>query len=316
MNNLLTVSPSPHIRSKRSTQSIMFTVLVALLPACLASVYFFGWRAISVLLVSNIVCALLEHVCCTLRKQKSTVRDLSCFVTGTLFALTLPANFGELKNLWMVFLGAFVAIVIVKEFFGGIGGNFANPAITARIVLFICFPDAMTAVVPTRISPELTAGATPLALLKADKELPSLMNMFIGNHSGAIGETCALALIIGGIILVATKVISWHIPVAFVGSVAVLTFLTDGFSASVAAFHVLAGGLLIGAIFMATDYVTSPDTPWGKIIFGIGCGVITALIRVFGAYPEGVSFAILVMNILTPYIIKLTRRKAFGGIKS
>lgn len=315
MNNLLTVSPSPHIRSARSTTSIMATVLVALLPAMLASVLLFGLRACLVLLVSNLACGLFEFIWCKIRRQESTLWDLSCFVTGTLLALTLPANFGEVQNLWMIVIGAFIAIIIVKEFFGGIGYNFANPAITARIAMLICFPDAMTAAVHTNFADaELASGATPLGNYMAGKELPSLVDMFFGNRAGAIGEGCAAALILGGIILIATKVITWHIPVAFIGTTAIFMFFVDGASLYMSAFHVLAGGLLIGAFFMATDYVTSPDTAKGKIIFGIGCGLFTALIRAFGGYPEGVSFAILLLNILNPYIIKLTRKKPFGGI--
>lgn len=318
MNNLLTVSPSPHIRHPRTTTSIMGTVLLALAPAAIASVILYGLRALLILVVANLACGLLEFAWCKLRKLNNTVWDLSCFVTGTLLALTLPANFGEIKNLWMIVIGSFIAIIIVKSFFGGIGYNFANPAITARIAMLVCFPDAMTATVHTNFTnPELVSGATPLGDYSMGNmgNIPRLMDMFLGNRAGAIGEGCALALIIGGIILVATKVISWHIPVAFIGTTAVFTFLTGGFSAYISIFHILAGGLLIGAFFMATDYVTSPDTAWGKIVFGIGCGLITGLIRMYGGYPEGVSFAILLMNILNPYIIKLTRKKAFGGVK-
>lgn len=325
MNNLLTVSPSPHIRHPRTTASIMGTVLLALAPAALASVILFGINALLVIFVSNLACALFEFGWCKLLKLKNTVCDLSCFVTGTLLALTLPANMGKLENLWTVVLGAFISIIIVKEFFGGIGYNFANPAITARIVLFICFPNVMSSTVHTSFTDvELASGATPLGdfmkLMDPTNtkpiELPSLSDMFLGNHAGALGEVCGLALVIGGIILIATKVISWHIPVAFIGTTAIFTFLTCGFDVNLSLFHICAGGLLLSAIFMATDYVTSPDTALGKIVFGIGCGLITGLIRVYGAYPEGVSFAILLMNILNPYIIKLTRKKAFGGVKS
>ena len=317
MNNLLTVSPSPHIRHPRTTTSIMGTVLLALAPAAIASVVLFGVKALLVLLVSNLACGLLEFAWCKLMKLKNTVVDLSCFVTGTLLALTLPANFGELQNLWMIVVGAFIAIIIVKEFFGGIGYNFANPAITARIAMLVCFPDLMTATVHTGFTDaELASGATPLGDFMAGKALPSLTDMFFGNRAGALGEGCAIALIVGGIFLIATRAISWHIPVAFIGTTALFTFLTGGFDAEMSLFHILAGGLLIGAFFMATDYVTSPDTALGKIVFGIGCGLITGVIRMYGGYPEGVSFAILLMNILNPYIIKLTRKKAFGGVKA
>lgn len=318
MNELLTVSPSPHIRSHRTTRSIMLTVLVALCPACLAAVLLYGRRALLIIAVANISCGLFEFGWCKLRGLKNTVGDLSCFVTGTLLALTLPAGFGYLNNIWMVVFGSAVAIIVVKQFFGGIGYNFANPAITARIVMLVCFPNLMTATVHTRYTEaELASGATPLGDMAMGKTdlLPSLTDMFFGNRAGAIGEGCALALIIGLVILLVARVISWHIPVAFVGTVAVFTFIAGDFSFGYSAFHVLAGGLLIGAIFMATDYVTSPDTACGKLLFGIGCGLITAVIRIWGSYPEGVSFAILLMNILNPYIVKLTRNKPFGGVK-
>lgn len=318
MNNLLTVSPSPHIRAFRSTTTIMATVLLALLPAMIASIFLYGLRAALILAISNIACGLFEYIWCKLRKLENTVWDLSTFVTGTLLALSLPANFGEVEHLWKVVFGAAIAIIVTKAFFGGIGYNFANPAITARIAMFICFPDIIGESIPTNLqnSAELVSGATPLGDMQKGNFnlLPSYKDMFLGNHPGAIGETCAVALLIGGLLLIATKVISWHIPVSFIGTVAIFTWITGG-SFGYALYHVLAGGLFIGAFFMATDYVTSPDTPKGKIIFGIGCGLITAVIRVYGAYPEGVSFAILLMNILNPYIIKLTRRKPFGGIK-
>ena len=314
MNNLLTVSPSPHIRSPRTTSSIMGTVLCALFPAAFLSTVLFGVKAFLILFVANLACGLLEYGWCRIRKIKNTVPDLSCFVTGTLLALTLPANFGEWKNLWMILVGAVIAIIIVKEFFGGIGYNFANPAITARIAMLVCFPDLMTETVHTNFTvPELASGATPLGDIAAGKAefLPDWIQMFFGNHAGAIGEVSAFALLVGGIILIATKTITWHIPVSFIATVGLFTLIIGTYPA----YQLIAGGLFIGAFFMATDYVTSPDTALGKVIFGIGCGLITALIRVYGGYPEGVSFAILLMNILNPYIIKLTRKKAFGGIK-
>lgn len=245
-------------------------------------------------------------------KKPNTVRDLSCFVTGTLLALTLPATLGEWQNLWMVLFGAVVAIIVVKCLFGGIGYNFANPAITARIVMFLCF-DATSASVNTNFATDATSGATPLADIAAGKTdaLPSVLDMFLGNRGGAIGEVCTVALLLGGIYLIATKIISWHIPVTYIAVVGLMTLVLG----QQPLYQIMAGGLIIGAFFMATDYTTSPDTAWGKIIFGLGCGLITVLIRVYGSYPEGVSFAILLMNILNPYIVKLTRKKAFGGAK-
>lgn len=318
MDKLLTVSPSPHIRHSRTTTSVMGTVLLALLPTAVASVILFGVRALLILIVSNLSCFLLELGWCKLRKQKNTTGDLSCLVTGTLLGLTLPASFGELENLWTIVIGALIAIIVVKECFGGIGYNFANPAITARIAMLVCFPSLMSATDHTVFTdPTISSSATPLGDLALGNTelLPSLTDMLIGNRAGAIGEGCAVTLILGGLILVLTGTISWHIPVSFIGTLAVFTFFTGGLSIETSAFHILAGGALIGAIFMATDYVTSPDTAKGKIIFGIGCGIITSAIRIWGAYPEGVSFAILLMNILNPYIIKLTRRKPFGGVK-
>ena len=314
MTNMLTVSPSPHIRSSRTTTSIMANVLIALLPAAVASVILFGYRALLILAVSNLSCGLLEWGWCkVIKKNTNTIGDLSAFVTGTLLALTLPATMGEWQNLWMVAFGAVIAIIVVKWLFGGIGYNFANPAITARIVLLLCFTTPMAATVNTTLATDAVSGATPLADIAAGNTaaLPSLFDMLIGNRSGAIGEGCTIALLIGGIYLIATRIISWHIPVTYIATVGVLTLI---FGAQ-PLHQLMAGGLIIGAFFMATDYTTSPDTAWGKVIFGVGCGLITVLIRLWGSYPEGVSYAILLMNIVNPFIIKLTRRKPFGGVK-
>ena len=313
MTDLLTVSPSPHIRRARTTTSIMANVLIALLPAVVMSVILFGYKALLIIAVSNISCGMLEWLWCKLMNKKNTVRDLSAFVTGTLLALTLPASMGEWQNLWMVVFGAVIAIIVVKCLFGGIGYNFANPAITARIVLLLCFTTPMAATVNTTLATDAVSGATPLADIAAGNvsALPSLFDMLIGNRSGAIGEGCTIALLIGGIYLIARRIISWHIPVTYIATVGILTLALG----QQPLHQLMAGGLIIGAFFMATDYTTSPDTSWGKAIFGIGCGLITVLIRVWGSYPEGVSYAILLMNILNPFIIKLTRRKAFGGVK-
>ena len=312
MDNLLIVSPSPHIRAPRSTASIMGNVLIALFPASVMAVLLFGYRALLILAVSNASCALLEFLWCKMMKIPNTVRDLSCFVTGTLLALTLPASLGDLKNLWMVIFGAVVAIIVVKCLFGGIGYNFANPAITARIVLLLCF-NATADTVHTSLAPDALSSATPLADIAKGElgNLPSLTDMLIGNRPGAIGEVCTIALLLGGIYLIARRIISWHIPVVYIATVGLFTLILG----QQPLYQMMAGGLVLAAFFMATDYTTSPDTAAGKIIFALGCGIITVLIRVYGSYPEGVSFAILLMNILNPYIIKLTRRKAFGGVK-
>ena len=303
-NATLLVSPAPHVRQKADTRSIMLDVIIAMLPTLVASVIIFGYRALVVVSVSVICCVLFEYLFQKFCKKTVTVTDLSAVVTGILLAFNLPVSI----PLWQVVFGALVAIVAVKQLFGGIGKNFANPAITARIVMLISFAGTMTKFT----SPvDATSTATPLAQMGTEK-MPSLLDLFLGNHGGSLGETCALALIIGFVYLLARRVITWHTTVAFVGSVALLALAFGENPLE----HILTGGLLLGAIFMATDYSTSPSTKWGKVVFGLGCGIITILIRVFGGYPEGVSFAILFMNILTPYISMWTRRKIFGGVKN
>ena len=226
-----------------------------------------------------------------------------------LLAFNLPVGIPE----WQAVIGSLVAIVVVKQLFGGIGYNFANPALTARVVMLLSFAESTVFVSPR--GADLTSSATPLALISQQKydELPSIFRMLMGQRSGSLGETCAIALIAGFAYLLCRRVITWHTPVMFVGTVFLLTLFTTGFDITDAVYQVLGGGLLLGAIFMATDYSTTPPTKWGKVIFGVGCGLITFAIRRFGSYPEGVSFAILFMNLLTPYITKLTARKIFGG---
>ena len=229
-------------------------------------------------------------------------------VTGLLLALNLPVTI----PLWVAALGSIVAIIVAKQLFGGIGKNFANPAIVARIVLFLSFSGAMTDFASHGIV--AVSGATPLASTEA---LPSYKELLLGLHGGAMGETCALALLAGGIYLLIRRVISWHTPVAFIGTVFVFTLILNLFGMEIdPVYHVLAGGLMLGAFFMATDYATTPPNPLGKLVFGIGCGIVTVMIRVWGNYPEGVSFAILLMNILTPYITKLTQKRVFGARKA
>ncbi|MBQ8264359.1 MAG: RnfABCDGE type electron transport complex subunit D [Oscillospiraceae bacterium] len=314
MSNYI-VSVSPHITSKDSTQTIMRDVLIALCPAVIASVVIFGWRA----LLLTVVCVAtavfwewgFEKIC----KRKNTIGDLSAAVTGLILAMNLPVGL----PLWQAAFGTLVAIVVVKQLFGGIGYNFANPAITARVVMLIAFAGTMTTWaepnyvlvdVATGASDALS-GATPLAVLGAGGNV-SLLDLFIGTVGGSMGETSALALLIGFIYLLVRKVITWHTPIAFIGTVFVLALVKGGFEFGLA--QILAGGVFLGAIFMATDYVTTPQTPWGRIIFGVGCGLITCLIRFFGNYPEGVSFSILLMNILTPYISVWTAKKPLGGV--
>ena len=304
----LTVSANPHIKHGDSTRSIMLDVILALLPAGAASVVIFGIRALFLIITCVGSAVVAEGVCRIIMKRPQTIGDLSAVVTGLLLAYNLPVTL----PLWMGALGSVIAIVVVKQMFGGIGHNFVNPALIGRIVLMNSFTSAMTTwalpVAYQQSGADVITGATPLALMKSGEQLPSLLDMFLGQTGGCLGETCALALIIGGVYLVCRKVISPVIPLVFVGTVAVLTF----FAGCNPLYEVLSGGLLLGAIFMATDYVTSPTTTSGKVIFAIGCGAITAFIRIFGSIPEGVSYSIIIMNILTPHINTLTRKKPFG----
>lgn len=302
----LIVTSSPHVKSSTTTSTIMRDVIIALIPALIASNIIFGLRAGLVTAVCVASCVGFEYLSRRIMNKKNTISDLSAVVTGIILAFNLPST----MPLWMCVIGSFVAIVIVKQLFGGIGQNFANPAITARIVLLVSFGTQMTNWAAPKIAAvaDAVSGATPMAQI-AVGETPNLLNMFLGTTGGSLGETSALALLIGGIYLVYRKVINPIIPVAFIGTVFVFTAVLGVNPLA----QILGGGLFLGAIFMATDYSTSPVTNMGKLIFGIGCGFITVLIRVFGSYPEGVSFAILLMNILVPYIDKATRLKALGG---
>lgn len=307
-----------------STAKIMLLVIIALLPSAIAGCVFFGPRAAAVLAICVCSCVLFEFLCRIIMKREQTVSDLSAIVTGLLLGMNLPAT----VPVYVAVIGSFVAIVIVKQLFGGIGQNFANPAIAARIVLMLSFSPQMT----NWIKPYWYTGvvdaetsATPLAAKWLEftsvgsglsKMAPfTLSEMFFGETGGCIGETCAAALIAGGLFLIITRIISPATPIAFIGSFAVLTFIYTG-SAVETVYGVLAGGLIIGAFFMATDYATTPLTAKGKIVFGIGCGVITFIIRNFGSYPEGVSFSILLMNLLTPYIDRLTGISPLGAKKA
>ncbi len=304
--SMLTVSASPHIRSSATTRRIMLDVIIALVPALIAAVWVFGPRAALVAAVCVLSCVLSEWLYEKAMKKPVTVGDLSAVVTGLLLGYNLPVTI----PLWQAVFGSVVAIILVKQLFGGIGKNFANPAITARIVMFLAFSVSMT----SWVAPDGVSGATPLAIIaKGTPELlPPLKDMLLGVRGGCLGETSVLALLLGGVYLLIRRVISWHIPVAFIGTVGLLTLLLG----QQPLYQMLSGGLVLGAFFMATDYVTSPQTNWGKIIFGFGAGFFTVLIRVYGSFPEGVSYAILLMNILVPYINRLTRRKAFGGAGS
>ena len=303
MNTGVVLSVSPHIHSGRTTAGIMRDVLIALAPAAIAGVVIFGLRALLVILTSVLFAVLFEAIFNRLMKKEQTVGDCSAAVTGLLLALNLPASI----PLWQVAVGAFFAIVVVKCLFGGLGCNLVNPAIAARVLMLVSFGTMTAACMPTLV--DTVASATPLA---QGAMTVSLLTLFLGTYGGAIGETCAPALLLGFAYLLGRRVITWHIPVSFIGCVLVLCFFFEGLDAYEALSQVLSGGLLLGAVFMATDYVTSPTTPAGRFLFGICAGFITVLIRYYGAYPEGVSFAILFMNILTPYIDRLAKRRVFG----
>ena len=307
MNNMI-VSVNPHIYAKDTTQTIMRDVLIALFPAVIASIVFFGVQALLVEVVCVAVAVLCEWAFEKITGRPVTILDCSAAVTGLILALNLPVDI----HLWQAAFGSFVAIIVVKQFFGGIGQNFANPAITARVIMLVAFSGAMTTWAVPAFA-DATSAATPLAVIAGGEgQLPSLMQMFLGARGGSMGETSCLALLLGGAYLIYRRVISWHTPVAFIGTVLVLTALLG----QQPLYQVMAGGLFLGAIFMATDYTTSPPTPAGKLIFGLGCGLITVLIRVWGNFPEGVSFSILLMNILNPYICDWTKTKPFGGVQA
>lgn len=299
---LLSVSGSPHIRDNACTRTVMQDVLIALLPALAASVWIFGVQALLVTVVCVVAAVGSEFLFELGVKRPITVTDLSAAVTGVLLAFCLPVSI----PLWMAALGSVIAVVVVKQLFGGIGENFANPAITGRIVLLICFGEAMSTWTIDGVT-----SATPLGVLTSGTTggLPGMTDMLLGQHAGSLGETCAIALLLGGVYLVARKIISWHIPVAYIGTVAIFS-LAAGQNLP---YQLMGGGLLLGAIFMATDYSTSPITSSGKLIYGVGCGLLTMVIRIWGSSPEGVSYAILLMNILAPHIDKLTRHKPLGG---
>lgn len=312
MSNKLIVSASPHIRDAAVTRTIMQDVLIALVPALIAATWVFGFRAIVMTLVCVLSCVVFEYGTEKILKRENTIFDLSAAVTGVILAFNLPVQL----PIWMAVIGCCFAIVVVKQLFGGIGNNFANPAIAARIFLLLSFTKPMTTWLQVEGGHAVQGvfGATPLALISQEKlaELPSLADMFFGLRGGCMGETCAIALLIGGAYLVYRKVITITTPLVFIGGVVVMSLLLGVDPL----YQVLGGGVIIGAFFMATDYTTSPITEKGKIIFALGCAFITMIIRVYGSYPEGVSFSILIMNIITPHINRLVRNKAFGGVKA
>ena len=313
----LRVSTGPHVLTREVTQTLMLDVLIALAPTTVAGVYLFGLRAAWVICVSVIAAMLSEYVWQKLMKQKTSVNDLSAIVTGLILGLNLPAG----APLWMAALGSAIAIILVKQLFGGIGNNFMNPAMFGRAFLLAPWPARMTSFfLPERLlvnsqaafGVDMISGATPLVPQKLGITLDiPLSDLFLGNIPGSIGEVCKIAILIGLVYMLVVKVISWHIPVFFVGSVAVLSWLL-GNDPLVA---ILSGGVLFGAVFMATDYATNPMQKIGHIIFGIGCGTMVVVIRKWGNYPEGVTYAILFMNCLTPLIDRLSSRRVYGMVK-
>lgn len=316
----LLVSASPHIHSPETTTGVMGDVIISLLPALVMAVVWFGSRALVLTAVCIGTAVLAEWLSRRVMKRPNTLGDLSAVVTGLILALNLPASL----PLWMAAIGSVVAIVVVKQMFGGIGQNFVNPAMTARIILMVSFPTAMarwTAPLVSAWSADAVTTATPMASLAASSggnlsaDLPSLWRMLVGYHGGSMGEVCALALLVGGVYLIIRRVISPIIPAAYIGTVAVWMLAAGRGDLRFVAYELLGGGLLLGAFFMATDYATSPITAKGKWIFGIGCGVITSVIRLYGSLPEGVSFSIILMNILVPHIERLTLPRAFGAEK-
>ena len=321
-NLKLIASSSPHIRSNEDTRSIMLDVIIALLPAMGWSIYCFGIKALVLTLVSVVSCVFFEWAYRKLMKKSCMVGDLSAVVTGMLLSFVCPVDLPW----WVIIIGAFFSIVVVKQLYGGIGCNFLNPALAGRAFLLASYATAMTTWAIAQIRPDVTSAATPMAILKEGTEEAfttlmsnySIGDMFIGKVGGSLGEVSALCLLVGGIYLLIRKVISWQIPVAYIGTVAILTLIAAPAgmdNVQYMLYNVFGGGLMLGAIFMATDYATSPVTKPGQLIFGIGCGLLTCFIRRFGSYPEGVCYSILIMNCTTWLLDKYIRPTIYGAVK-
>ncbi|WFA09479.1 RnfABCDGE type electron transport complex subunit D [Tissierella sp. Yu-01] len=307
LDDMLTVSAAPHIRSNESVRRIMLDVVIALVPAMIGSIYFFGLNALKLLLVTTISAVFFEAAMQKLFKKEIRIRDLSAVVTGILLAFNLPAG----APWWVAVFGAGFAIIVVKELFGGIGSNFMNPALAARAALVASWPGIMS----NYVNPDGMSAATPLAILKDGAgSLPSIQRMLIGDIGGVIGETSVILLLIGAAYLIIRKVIDWKIPAIYIATTAIFLLLF-GVDSNAIIYHILGGGLILGAFFMATDYSSSPVTPKGRIIFAIGCGFLTALFRLYGSMPEGVSYSILLMNVASPVIEKWTKPRVFGEVK-
>ncbi len=311
METMLRVSSSPHIRSKDTVSSIMRDVVIALLPATAASIYFFGINAAIIVALAIVSAVVTEAGVQKIRKKAITVKDWSAVITGLLLALNLPAS----APWWLPVIGSIFAIAVVKQAFGGIGSNFMNPALAARAFLVTSWPIEMT----SWITPgaDAVSTATPLGIIKegTGAALPSMMDAMTGNIGGSLGETSAILLLLGGAYLVYRGVISYRIPVFYIGTVFVLTLIFSGFDVTLSVYSIFAGGLMLGAIFMATDYSSSPITAKGQIVFALGAGLLTTLIRFYGGYAEGVQFSILLMNVATPLIERYTAPRVFGGAK-
>ncbi|MCU0454731.1 MAG: RnfABCDGE type electron transport complex subunit D [Bacteroidales bacterium] len=329
MSNLLNVSPSPHVYGKETTRKLMLGVIIALVPALFASVFYFGYGAIIVTAVSVLSCVAFEYLIQRfVFRRQITINDFSAVVTGLLLAFNVPSNL----PVFIIIIGAFVSIAIAKMTFGGLGNNPFNPALVGRVFMLISFPVQMTSwPVPKGFATgylDAVTGATPLAIVKEGlkngepiqqllAQIPTPARMFLGNMGGSMGEVAAAALILGGIYLLWKKIITWHVPVSVIGSIVIFTsilWLVNPEKNMDPVFHLLAGGVLLGAIFMATDYVTSPMNPRAMIIYGCGIGILTVIIRVWGAYPEGVSFAILIMNAFVPLMNAYIKPKRFGEV--
>ena len=321
-NLKLIASSSPHIRSNEDTRSIMLDVIIALLPAMGWSIYCFGIKALVLTLVSVVSCVFFEWAYRKLMKKSCMVGDLSAVVTGMLLSFVCPVDLPW----WVIIIGAFFSIVVVKQLYGGIGCNFLNPALAGRAFLLASYATCMTTWAIPQIRPDVTSAATPMAIMKEGTEeaLTTLMSnypigdMFLGKIGGSLGEVSALCLLVGGIYLLIRKVISWQIPVAYIGTVAILTLIAAPAgmdNVQYMLYNVFGGGLMLGAIFMATDYATSPVTKPGQLIFGIGCGLLTCFIRRFGSYPEGVCYSILIMNCTTWLLDKYIRPTIYGAVK-
>lgn len=315
MKDKLLLTTSPHITSNDTVSRVMLDVIIALLPATIGSIYFFGIDALKINIIAIISAMATEAIIQKLTGRKVTIKDCSAALTGLLLAFNLPSS----VPWWIPLIGASFAIAVAKQAFGGLGQNFVNPALAGRAFLLASWPVLMTTWTTPSGFGDATSTATPLNLLKESSILPdgipSLWNSFIGNIGGSLGETSALLLLIGAAYLLYRGVITWRIPFTYIGTVAVIMLVYGKFNIDFMLTHLVTGGLILGAFFMATDYVSSPTTPKGQLIFGIGAGVLTAVIRLKGGYPEGVSYSILLMNLVAPLLEKYTKPKIFGEVK-